>query len=447
MSVQRWRWLGLGAAVLAVAAAMWVLSGPRSARTRGDGATGSHEAGTTQPGSTAAGRSAAVGVVPREVTIAGEGVVQGQVVDDNGAAVTEGRLVLWCLSPDGQVARIRDGVLALDEQGHFAGPACRGRVCPRLRHPYLIPASAWSLRAGTEVTLEARALPRLWGRVVDPRGQPVAAAQIVITATPDDDPTAVLPVVSARTSTDADGEFSVARIERPPCDPCQEAGPGCPDDELPVLDRVRVVARAPGWAPGQREVELWDTTDADSPVEVTLAEPGAAITGSLVDANAQPLARAVVLARSELRPHEQHQTRADDGTFAFDTLGDGPYTVRAIQDGRELTRQAEVEPGSAVELRLAQAQRDVVVTVVDSARAPVVDALVAGGPFAAVRTDTEGQVRAQRVVPGTYILRITPRNGRAQAHDLAIAPGSQPPGSAEIRPPLTLMIDDPDGRG
>ncbi|MCH9680187.1 MAG: carboxypeptidase-like regulatory domain-containing protein [Deltaproteobacteria bacterium] len=422
MNATRWRWLGLVAAVLAVAAALWVTSGKRRSRPAPqDPASVARKpsARSTQPATTT--RSPG-GVIRREPTVEGEGAVQGRVVDQDGQPATEGQLVLWCLGSDGQVARIHDGVVTLDQEGRFSGPGCRGRVCPRLRHPFLVPASPWSMRAGTEITLEARTLPRLWGRVVDPQGNAVAGAQVVITAGADDDPTAVLPVVTSATSTDADGIFSVARIERPPCDPCQEAGPGCPDELLPVLDQVEVIARAAGWAPGSRTVDVAEARDLESAAVVAVSAPGAAITGRLVDAEGQPLPRAVVLARSQLRSHEQHQTRAPDGEFSFDTLADGPYTVRAIQDGRELTRQLDVEPGTDVELRLVERQRDVELVVVNAEGSPRADVQVEGGPFARQRTDAGGRVRATRAIPGTYILRVTPPGASVRAHDLRIPP-------------------------
>jgi hypothetical protein len=439
VSIAARRWLALAAAVLAVAAALWVLQ-PRTA---------SRDRGTDEPSPgvgtrAAAGGGGPTGVAPRETTLTGDGWVRGQVVDEDGGAVTEGQLVLWCHTTDGEVARIRDGVLALDAEGRFEGPACRGEVCPELRHPARIPAEPWSLRPGTETTLEARLLPRLWGRVVDPDGAAVAGATVGLSLPLDeDDPRAVLPVVATQTSSDADGEFSVARLERPPCDPCQAARQACPDELLPVADRVQVTARAPGWAPGSRVVELGEG-DADAPVEVALQRATAAITGRLVDVDGAALPRALVLARSESQPHEQHRAEAGDGVFAFEGLAEGPYTVRAIQDGLELVRREGVEPGASVALELPVGLRDVELELVDAQGRPWPDVEVGGGPFARQHTDAEGRVRAQRVAPGSYILRIRPPGGAARAQELTVADAGGDGQAPEISQVLRVEVTEED---
>lgn len=427
----RLRWLGLLLAVLAVAAALWVLgdasrSGSRSGPAR-EGDEGAAAARTSEAGSR--GR----GIARREVTVAGVGTVSGQVVDEDGGPVVEGQIVLWCLRPDGEVARIRDGVVSLDEEGAFTGPACRGEVCPALRHPSRIPADEWVLRRGDRAILATRMLPRLWGTVLDPEGQLVAGAQVVVTMPDDEDPLSALPVTTARTSSDADGLFSLARIDRPPCDPCQRAQGACYEDELlPVHDRVVLTARAPGWAPGSIEVDVEEASDPDAPVELRLRTAEAAITGTLLDAAGEPLPRAIVLARSELRPHEQHRAEATDGVFAFESLADGAYGLRAIQDGTELLRRDGVEPGEVVAFSLPDAQREITVRLHDEQDRPVAGAEVRGGPFETQRSDAEGRVRAERVVPGAYILRIRPVGAKARAHDLEVPPRSPDGQPAEI---------------
>ncbi|MEM7156498.1 MAG: carboxypeptidase-like regulatory domain-containing protein [Myxococcota bacterium] len=419
MTSARVRGLGLVAAVLAVLAALWVLYGPADRSSRRSARAGDDDAsadGGSAKGSAAGGRRGGA-VAAREVTIAGHGRVSGHVVDEDGGAVVEGQLILWCLNADGEVARIRDGVVALDREGHFEGPGCKGRVCPQLNHPARVPAAPWTLRPGVEAELETRALARLWGQVVDPQGQPVAGAQIVVAAPTDEDPGAVLPVVSPRTSSDADGEFSLAKIERPPCDPCQQAREACHTDLLPVIDRVLITARVPGFAPGSIDIDLEEVGDADNPVKLVLREAEAAITGRLLDAAGEALPRAVVLARSELRRHEQHRAEAEGGVFAFEGLADGPYTLRAIQDGRELLQRGSVEPGATVELRLDEISMDIAVRVVDTDGNPWPDVQVDGGPFRRQRTDAQGLVRARRVVPGTYISRVKPPRQRARARE------------------------------
>lgn len=431
-----WWWLGLLAALLCVGAALLVLGSRRSGGDRSARATSS--AARDREAGAAVRRTEPSGVAPREITVAADGWVRGQVVDEDGAAVGEGRLVLWCETVGGPVARIQDGVLVLDEEGRFSGPGCRGRVCAELHHPARVPAEPWILQPGTETLLEARLLPRLWGRVVDPDGQPVPGAAVSLSLPPDeDDPTAVLPVVTSRTTTDADGELTVARIERPPCDPCQQARNACPDAPLPVGERVLVMVQAPGWAPGSAEVVLDDAAEPDAAVEIVLRPATAAITGRLVDARGQALPRALVLARSESRPHEQHRAEADAGTFAFEALAEGPYTLRAIQDGVPLLRHEGVAPGQTVDLVLPDALRDVELRVRDRQGRPWPDVRVDGGPFTRAHTDAMGSVRAQRVAPGAYILRLRPPGGAARAVDLEV------PAAPDVRQELPQEGADP----
>jgi protocatechuate 3,4-dioxygenase beta subunit len=60
---------------------------------------------------------------------------------------------------------------------------------------------------------------------------------------------------------------------------------------------------------------------------------------------------------------------------------------------------------------------------------------VDGGPFGRQRTDADGHVRAERVAPGPYILRIRPPRGRARAHDLEV-----PDGDPEISERLRVAV-------
>lgn len=433
MSAGARRWWWLAASVLAVAAALWSSRAPIRERPDGQPAAA---AGVGPSKGHPQGPAARGGVAARDVTVAADGWVRGRVVDEDGGAVDEGRLVLWCLDREDRVARIEGGTLALDAEGAFAGPACRGRVCVELHHASRVPAESWVVRPGVESTLETRLLPRLVGRVVDPEGRPVPGATVGFVLPPDeDDPGAMLAVMASHTTSDADGEFSVARLERPPCDPCQAARDACSEGSLPVGDRVLVTARAPGWAPGSVVVELDGAGHADAPLDVVLRPASEAITGTLLDAAGHPLPRAIVLARSEVPPHEQHQVEASGGAFALEGLAEGSYTVRAIQDARELWQREGVEPGATLALELPWVARDVSLELVDADGRPQADVQVEGGPFGRQRAGMDGRVRAQRVAPGPYILRIRPSGGGIRAYDLEI-----PEGDAE-GPEISLRLE------
>jgi len=140
-----------------------------------------------------------------------------------------------------------------------------------------------------------------------------------------------------------------------------------------------------------------------------------------------------VLARSAERPSEQHRGEATDGRFSIDGLGDGEYRLRAIQDGVEIATAGAVA-GDAVTLAPAKPAipTDVVVEVTHDGR-PLADVLVRGGPFARQTTDADGQVRARRVIPGTYILRIDARR----------APHSGPEGLGSGTVSIEVSADGP----
>lgn len=378
---------------------------PAEAATPSAGGGPSGPSGRSGPGRVGQG-----GVEARPVTVAGIGHVRGTIVDEDEQPVAGGTVVLTCLTPAGEVASIAGGTIRMSEDGVFEGPACDGTVCAELRHATHVAAQPWTLERGDDVRLAAQLLPRLWGEVRDADDEPVVDATVVLSAAPDAAPDAVLPVVSPRTSTDADGTFSLAMVAARPCDPCR-AALGCDDERLPaVYDSVLVSARAEGYGPARTEIDLADGVGTpDDPIVVTLPAEAAPIAGTLVDPDGQPYPRAFVLARSEDRPSEQHRGEATDGRFTVDGLGDGTYRLRAIQDGVEIAT-ADAEAGDAITMTPAgkATPRDVVVEVTDAGR-PLPGVVVRGGPFARQTTDADGQVRARRVIPGTYILRIDAR--------------------------------------
>lgn len=417
-----WGLVALGLSIALVAAILWWPVGPA--------APGHPHASPTildrdRDQAHGAAAPGAHGIAPREVTTAAVGRVLADVVDEAGDPVDGGTVVLRCLLAGGEVRPIEGGTVALTEDGRLDGPGCRGTVCAELRHAALVPAAPWLLRPGRTEVLHAHALARIVGEVVDAEGEPVVGATIVVTREPgDDDPASVLPVTTSTTGTDADGMFSLPLLARPPCDPCAEALGECPEGPLPVAAQVLLVARAPGFGPGQALVDL-DDPEA-SPVRVELPPGEPALVGTLADASGRAYPRAYVLARSLERPSEQHRGDAGDGAFSVADLGEGSYQVRAIQDGVELAEHASADPGDRVELQ-GPPSGDLVVEVVDERERAIPGARVSGGPFARDVTDRQGRVRAEGVAAGSYVLRIQRPRERASAHTLEV--GGDPGGA------------------
>ncbi|MEM6994823.1 MAG: carboxypeptidase regulatory-like domain-containing protein [Myxococcota bacterium] len=356
------------------------------------------------------------GVPSRPATVAGIGSIRGSVVDPDGAAVAGGSITLSCLSPDGTVGPIAGGSQRLGDEGEFEGPACAGTVCVEYRHPAFVRAAPWVAERGDARRFVAAPLSRLWGEVRDGAGDPIANATVVIHDGPR--------VVSARTSTDADGTFSVAKHQVPPCDPCAEvrgcatgasADGGRPEAPEGGSDaQLEISVRAPGFAPATVRADAGGAgLEPDAPWVVVLSEPAEPIVGTIRDAEGVALPRAFVLARSADDPREQHRADPSDGEFSLASLGPGVYTLRAIQDGVEVATVEAARGGDTVAMVVDDVLRDVVVEIVNDG-APLPDVGVRGGPFGRAVTDSSGQVRAERVVPGTYILRV---DGRAAHTD------------------------------
>jgi hypothetical protein len=354
--------------------------------------------------------------------------VLGRVIDGAGEPVEAGTVSLRCLDDDDALRQLGLAI-ALDESGAFEGPGCVGTVCAELHHPTLMPAHAWVLEPGKPIELRASELPRLAGTVEDRRGTPVSAARISFVAA-DPDAEGIVPTRGTSTSTDDDGAFAIALVRRPPCDPCTEASVGCDDAPLPWVDRVAVLVLADGFAPARVELDVDPETYDAEPITVRLGPPADTLSGTLTDPGGVPYPRAQVLARSRLRPAEQHHAVPSGDTFAFEALGDGPYDLRALQDGVELATAQGALAGEDVELhgdRVAIGP-DVIVEVLDHGR-PLAGVSIDGGPFRGARTDMHGQVRAEQAMPGPYALLLRPRGARSSRHEITIDPAPALPGS------------------
>ncbi|MEZ4383679.1 MAG: carboxypeptidase-like regulatory domain-containing protein [Nannocystaceae bacterium] len=349
--------------------------------------------------------------------------VSGRVVDPSGEAIIAGRVALWCL-PAGEAsgAPIADGALELDASGEFRGPACEGTICAEFVHPSMVQRGAWVLEPGRSARLVADALERRGGAVVDQDDAPVAGARLQILALDEAEDPAASPFTSQSTVADAEGNFSFALRAPPPCDPCREASGRCVADDASPRGEMLLVARAPGHRVGERRVEL----ASDAPWRIELEDPAPPVRGRLVDDSDEAYPRAKILARSEPRPYEVHQASVVGDRFELTDLGDGPYELRAIQDGVELAVRAGVLAGEDVELGggLPAAGVALRLRVLDAAGAALVGAEVDGGPFVAAEADSHGEVEAAHVLPGPYNLRIWPPGRGPERHHVVVSDGA-----------------------
>ncbi len=399
--MSRRAWLGLLATVVLVGLALWTLR--PHVREASDGVSrGGDEVGGGSLGSRGGG-----GVRGAAVDLDASYVVRGEVLDADGVPLTEGALLLQCLQ--GDAVRVL-GTGRIDADGLFEGPGCRGQVCATLQHASQTPAEAWILRPGAREVLRTEDLDRLWGEVLSPSGDPVEGASLLfLPEGPADerDPLALLPLVTSSTTTDADGRFAVAWIQRPPCGPCEDAAGGC--SELPAfVEELEALASAPGFASGRASFDRHSAGSPDAPLRITLTRAEDLLTGQLLGADGNAYTRAFVLARSLERPREQRRAEVDpEGNFEMDGLGPGRHAVRALQDGVELA-STQAEAGADVELlgSVDAAGPDLELVVVLEDGRFAVGAIVDGGPFHGAKTDMKGRVRAEAVLPGELALRL-----------------------------------------
>lgn len=316
--------------------------------------------------------------------------VAGQIVDSDGAPLTEGGVELWCVGEPRLAASAR-----LDDEGRFVGPSCGDSTCVRLAHPYY--AAGQVLEPGEVATISARANPRLAGVVVSPTGDPVGDAWVSLRGG----------LARGRGHTDTDGAFELPLGQPRVCDPCDAEPVGCVAENT-VVPEVEITVQAPGFGPLHTAVG-WAVIVERAEIELRLPAPTPALAGEVLDADGRPfVGRTRVLARSHDYPDEVHAAAVDDrGRFTLGELGSGTYGLRAVRDGLELAT-GDAQAGDALTLRSDRRPtvESLTISVEDGAGRPIAGVQVFGGPFSGAITDREGEVQGEDVVPETYRLRL-----------------------------------------
>ena len=167
---------------------------------------------------------------------------------------------------------------------------------------------------------------------------------------------------------------------------------------------VWVIADAPDHARASTQLVL---ESGSRSIEVAL-QPAHAVTVSVSDEAAAPIARATVLVTAADPLPFGALTKAD-GSARFDRLGASPWTVKASAPGYESVTRSGVSADLGLTLRKLGS---IDVRVLTPARAPAAGAVVviAGSslwPARRVETDAQGAVRIGGLLGGTYDLLAT----------------------------------------
>lgn len=374
-----------------------------------------------------------------------ERLARGRILDDEDQPLAGVHVGAWCFV-DGRRTRAVSGLLLTDDEGGFDIPSCAGAMCFELQLSGWVPAEPWVFdgREDGGLDLIARPQRRFYGRVVTSSGEPVERARVRFVPPDDEDVGGEVPLMALTTNTDAEGAFSVAWIERPPCVGCRtDPREGCPAD--PGLDEAfRVHVMADGMVPVSVQIEPEVETSFDERWSIVVEPSRRMLEGRVVDPNGAPYSEAYVLARSVWRPYEHHRAEVHaDGRFEFASLAAGPYRIRALAYGVSVAHDEVDDTSTDITLqgdRLADLV-EVVVEIHDAHGNPIGDAIVAGPPFQGlVRTDPTGRTPIGRALAGPTQLMVQVSGADPTTHMLDL---SSNPQNDEVVAVVELIVATP----
>ncbi|HVR99794.1 MAG TPA: carboxypeptidase-like regulatory domain-containing protein, partial [Thermoanaerobaculia bacterium] len=348
------------------------------------------------------------------VTLSPEAVIEGQVTDPRGAPVAGAKVYADSQPPPeiGPDGRFRIGGLSPGTRVQVSAVA-KGYATTRLEG-LEVPLTA-------PLRIELQPLGKLSGRVLDPAGEPVAGAFVMVN---DEEWPGTRGSGDAIGATDDQGRFQIDL----------EPGP------------VELSVQAEGYRRGSWRGEVPEKGDA-RPAEIRL-ERGATLEGRVLDAEGNPVGGADVSVSSGMGFFEMMDLGGDRPDARSD--GNGRYRLRGLETGvfqvlasaseGEATTSVsfEVQPGvNQLDLTL-ETGVEVAGHVRDDAGLPVAGAAVQlfsitamNGQFLDAISATDGAFHFPHVPDGTYQLMARKR-GLAPAHqDLEVA--GQPLSALDVR--------------
>ncbi|TMQ14683.1 MAG: carboxypeptidase regulatory-like domain-containing protein [Deltaproteobacteria bacterium] len=379
----RSRWLLRGAVVLgSIALIAFAWPGESTAPLAGDlhgSAASLHRAGAAAPASSIAARSAAGS---QRAALAGALRLEGQVIGADKQPVAGARVSI----NDGRAAVTEaDGSFAFD--GLAAG---RYRVIAELGDRYAEDQDVALDDTSEPVTLTLVRGPTLVVHAVERDHRPIAGATVEVS--------------SRKFVTGSDGAARIRGVDG--------------DDEY-------VTVSAPGHV-GVHERVITSDDPADTVEWTAVLDPGAEVTGTIVDQDGVPVPDAYLELESVGGGRNHSATADETGAWRVPGVGAGPYVARASSNRHIPTADQPVEldgahatAGLVVRVQLGG---EITGLVVDITGHPIADAQVsaAGGGDT---TDASGRFTVRGLAPATYTVTANTRTLGAAHQDVVVARG------------------------
>lgn len=230
---------------------------------------------------------------------------------------------------------------------------------------------------GVELVLRKGAV--VAGQVLGPDGKPVSGAVVELAEG------GRMSFSRERASSDGEGRYRIEGVE---------PGPRA------------FSARHEDFPPSVRDLEV---QPGENRLDFRLAG-GYPVAGRAIDGAGQPVAEAeLMLFSSDFRGQPKQERSAADGSFRFENVGAGTYTLNASHEGYSSTRRNDLEvrgPVTGLEVKLdrggAIRGRILGVALPDLQRLSISAISASGGGYQSARADYQGQYRIDNVSAGEW---------------------------------------------
>jgi hypothetical protein len=314
---------------------------------------------------------------------------------------------------------------------------------------------------GDPVSLEVRLPPigKISGRVLDPAGQPVSNAGILLHW---GDSWLCKPSscsgISRQTKTNEKGEYSVTDLDVPGTWLLSAIAP--PSGKPPVARDGQRLDWAQTFYPGVIDARLAAGVlvrvgNDISNLDIKLAAvPAHRIRGVVLDFRGNPIPKATVTLRKSTGAPGMTRTTGVEGAFEFEAVAEGEWRISASADqsGAKLSAEQRVHlidhDSEVLVLRAAAPfaiQGKIVIEVAEGAPAPkppsVVLAFTAGGAFPTGIPNAPGDFQIPNVYPGAYQILPGPPPPKYYLDSIRIGGHDALESGVEIQPggaPLTV---------